>query len=413
MGRTLLALAALLFVASSCFDEIPDATQGFVEIDTGGVSDAEVFVDDVSQGAATRVGPLDAGTHMVRVEKAYYDIAPGEQEVVVRATETAHVSFALTLVAAGAVELKATDELLGGDVDGAAILRLDDSGTPQPTGATTPATLERMPPGNNRFILRKDGFADTPITVDVLPFETAQVSVALGPPRAVLLEMFTFTSCSGCPESAAELRSLYATEPGQFFAIEWHSQAPFPLYQLRWKQRESYYSDAYMGGIVLPKPSILVQGGNGDNPAILIGSNVTEIAQYRLRFETRRDQCSHDCPVALKAVGTIDAATASYTVRAKWRGGALPANLVLRTVLLEHLIVAPGNDPPYSFVPRDIHEETVTFLTPGEVQEFPEAFSIQAGWLVDKMDVVVFLQSDDTKEILAVTGTRRVTLPSS
>jgi hypothetical protein len=62
MGRTLLALAALLFVASSCFDEIPDPTQGFVEIDTAGVSDAEVFVDDVSQGAATRVGPIEAGT---------------------------------------------------------------------------------------------------------------------------------------------------------------------------------------------------------------------------------------------------------------------------------------------------------------------------------------------------------------
>jgi hypothetical protein len=73
----------------------------------------------------------------------------------------------------------------------------------------------------------------------VLPFETAHVSVPVGPPRAVLLEMFTFTSCVGCPESASEIRSLYATEPGQFFGIEWHSQQYFPLYQLRWKQRES------------------------------------------------------------------------------------------------------------------------------------------------------------------------------
>lgn len=168
-----------------------------------------------------------------------------------------------------------------------------------------------------------------------------------------------------------------------------------------------------MGGITLPKPSVIVQGGNGDSPAILIGSAVSELAEYVTRFHTRRDQCTGDCPVALKAVGTFDAATASYTVHAKWRGGALPANLVLRTVLVEHLVVAPGNDPPYSFVPRDIHEEPVSFLTPGEIQEFPETFSIQAGWLVDKMDVVFFIQSDDTKEILAVTGTRRVTLPSS
>ena len=112
-------------------------------------------------------------------------------------------------------------------------------------------------------------------------------------------------------------------------------------------------------------------------------------------------------------MGTIDAGGASYTVRAKWRGGALPPNLILRTVLLEHFIDAPGYQPPYSFVPRDIHEEPVTFLTPGEIQEFSEVFAIQSGWLSDNMDVVVFVQSDAAKEILAVTGTRRVTLPPS
>lgn len=406
MGRSLLALAALLFVASSCFDEIPDATQGFLEIETGDVSGAEVFVDDVPQGATSRVGPLEAGTYVVRVGKQYYDVVPSEREIVVRPTETARAGFTMTLVAAGAVRVTAKDELLGDDVAGAEIFRLDDAGTPQPTGAVTPATIDRLPPGPVRFILRKDGFGDTaPISVDVRPFETADVETELAPPRAVLIEMFTFTSCAGCPESADELRGLYHDNPGRFFAVEWHSQAPFPLFDARWRTREVFYR----GSFEVAKPAVVVQGGAGDVPPVLLGSAASELALYHARFEMQRDRCSNECPVALKAVGTVDATSASFTVHAKWRGGALPSGLTLRTVLLEHLIIAPGTDPPYDFVPRDLYETAVNFSTPGQILEFPEVFAIQPGWSADNMDVVTYIQSDDTHEIFAVTGTRRVT----
>ncbi|MFN8177262.1 MAG: PEGA domain-containing protein [bacterium] len=412
MGRSLLALAAVLFVASSCFEDVPPPTQGFIEIGTGGVSGAEVFLDGVSQGAAEKLGPLEAGTYTVSVAKPYYDVAPADREVVVQPTKTARVDFAMTLVVVGAAHVTATDELLGGAVDGAAIFILDGSGTPQPTGVVTDAsgsaTLERLPPGPTRFLLRKDGFADTsPIAEDVQPFNTIDVAAQLGPPRAVLLEMFTYVVCPNCPPSSAEIRGMYRDNAGTLFAIEWHSVAGLPLYDARWHTHEIYYRGTNFNGW----PAVVVQGGANDSPAVLVDSNASELAQYHARFEAQRGACSNDCPVAVKATGTIDALAATFTVRVKWRGGSLPGNLVLRTALIQQLVSAPGNDSPYDFVARDLHEEALTLTTPGQVVEFPESFIISGTWNADKMDLVSYVQSDDTHEILAVWGTRRVTLP--
>ena len=399
MGRSLLALFALLLALPGCFEEIPDPTQGFLEVATGGVADVEVLVDGVSQGVTSRVGPLEAGTYAVSVRRAGYEVVPAEQAVEVRPARTARAEFNMTLVFTGAASVEATDELRGTDVAGAEILVDTGSGL-VPTGLVTPAVVPGLPPGTVRIVARKTGFEEPlPRTVEIAVAETADVTVALGPPRAVLLEMFTYIICSGCPDAAAKLDEMHRAAPGRVHVIEWHTypNPSLPLVDPRWQARRNAI---YGGGTACP--ATVIQGGAADDPVVIIGSEPSALDEFERRADAALAACTNDCALALVVDGTIGATAADLTARLKWRSGALPGDLRLRAVLIENHVVAGGFQPYYDFVAREIHEEAVTFAAPGEILERSFAIPVNGAWSVEELGVIAFVQSDATREILAV-----------
>ena len=89
-------------------------------------------------------------------------------------------------------------------------------------------------------------------------------------------------------------------------------------------------------------------------------------------------------------------------------GGSVPGSLVLRVVLTESHVLAPGNQPGgFDFVAREIAEVPIALGAVGEVQIVPVSLEIES-WpysgAVPELEAVAFLQSDATKEILAVSG---------
>ena len=399
MGRTLLvaaALAALLGFAPGCFEEIADPTQGFVEVDTGGVAGAEVFVDGVSHGVATTVGPVDVGQHTVRVHRAGYEVVPAETEVDVRPARTARAAFALTLAFTGSAHVTATDELRGTEVTGAEILVDIGSGFTS-TGVTTPGIVAGLPPGAVQFRLRKAGYTDTDaLGADIVVAETADVGADLGPPRAVLAEMFTYVVCPNCPTASAKLESMRVAAPGRFHVIEWHIRNGLDLYDARWVTRQAYYGGASGW------PATGFQGGANDSPVLIIGSQAAELAEYDARAAAAAAACENDCPLALVVDGTIGATSADVTVRVKWRGGSLPGTLMLRAVLIENGVIASGNQPYFDFVAREISEGTLSLPAAGSVSSTTVSLPVSPAWVHDELQVIAFVQSDATHEVLAV-----------
>jgi len=405
----LVALVLALAPLAGCKDRIADPTQGFIEVRTGDVSGTEVFVNGESRGTAGRIGPLDAGTYTVSVVRECYHVAPFSRDVEVRPGRTTSAEFALELGDAGSIHAAALDEILGTAVNGAQIL-LDTGGGLQPTGVVTPGTLDRVPCGDVRVALRAAGYADSdPVTVTVIPFETAEVDVELGPPRAVLAEMFTYVYCPNCPRAAEELKGIQQADPSRFYVVEWHRTASLPLYDARWNERESFY------GTVSGWPAVVIHGGSdpSHDPEVMIGSDASELAAYHTRAEDYAGLCDNDCPVALKVTGSISASGADATVHVLYRGGPLPAGLVLTILLTENHVLAPGNQPEgFDYVARDIFRSSVSFPTAGETSVFTHSFPVPTGGTPpgtpagnpENLHITAWIQSDASHEVLAVGG---------
>ena len=406
----LLALAAL----PGCRDEIAAPTQGFVEARTlAGVPGSQQPMeplDDVTivvtgeplrteitgLSGEGRLGPLPAGTYLVTASRPGYDVVPADGlEVEVRAAETAVVDFTLLLREVGAVDVSARNAVTGEEVVGAEIW-VERSGGFTNTGETTPGRVEDLPIGLTTFEIRDPAFALDPshetasFDVQIETGVLAQVEVDVVPPRAVLGEMFTYQTCPNCPPSAEKLKELHEDHPGRVYVIEWHTwdHQSFDLFSADGKVREA----AYGGGQTVGWPAVVVQG----ELPLIIGGGAASLAEYEDRANEELAECAGDCDFAIDSSAT----TANVFAKVLFRGGNQPSSLVLRFVQIEQGVVAPGNQPYFDFVARDYAEYPVSFSGPGDVVEQTAPFGDPG----DDWDYVVYLQSDDTLEILAVHG---------
>ncbi|MCA9753308.1 MAG: hypothetical protein KC591_14035 [Gemmatimonadetes bacterium] len=410
---------AVLAFSIGCQDKIAAPTQGFIAIDTGGVSGADVYLDGEFQGSGLdELGPLPAGTYAVRLERTDYEVDPAT-DLTVTVVPAEHVTarFRLEAIAFGSIAVVARDEVTGEEVTGIAISRETSPGTFESTGFTTPATIDHLPTGPTKIRLASAGLAPGSavpyaavgdLSVNVVRDEVADLAVELAPERAVLGEMFTYSLCPNCPPSAEKLQEMYADHAGEMFVIEWHTWSILPLYDARWKVRERFYSGCPESDASCPGwPATVMHGGDGDAPALMIGSNDATLLEYDRRFEARQTACDPlSCPVVLRWVATD---VSSGTAWIKWRSAISADPLTLNAVLLENDIETatelggPGNQPFFEFAAREIQTVSVS-RQDGTIQSFP--IDLGAPGSANPHTVVVFLQSEATHEIVAVSGTR-------
>lgn len=395
---------ALLVFHAACRDEIAAPTQGFVQVRWNDATQVQVFVDGELKGTDVAVvGPIEAGVHSIALVRDGWTVDPPTAvEVNVAAAETTAVQFHLTAMEFGSVRVIAEDELDGSEITGAEIFQETSPGTYSSTGFFTPAVFENLPVGTERYRVEKAGYQSGAIVeVGVVNGSEVTAHSLLGPINATLLEMFTYVTCPNCPYAADTLAVVHDDLPTEAYVIEWHSVSPLPLYNARWKDRERYYT----AGAVVGYPSTTVAG----ELPLLVGAQSSELALYRERTQSNLAECGGDCPIALRLTGTIGASSADLTARVKWRGGSLPGNLKLRIVLIENNVLSPGNQPEFDFVAREMSEQTIAFTTPGEILALPSTLPV-TNWQYSAIppntncEAIAFIQSDDTKEILQVSG---------
>jgi hypothetical protein len=396
--------AVLLALQSGCRDEIAPPTQGFVQVRWNDASEVQVYVDGVLEGTdVDLVGPIDAGLHSISLVRDGWVVDPPTAiEVSVAPAETTSVQFTLTAMEFGSVRVIAEDELDATEIEGAEIFQETSTGVFSSTGLFTPAVFSNLPVGPARFRVDKEGYrAGAVAEVSVINGTEVTAHSLLGPKNATLLEMFTYVTCPNCPYAADTLEVLHQDLPSQAYVIEWHSVSPLPLYDARWKIRERFYT----AGAQIGYPSTTIAG----ELPLIVGAQSSELTQYRVRTQSNLVECGGDCPFAMRLTGTIGVSSAELTARVKWRGGVLPGNLKLRFVLIENHVVSPGNQPAFDFVAREMSEVPIAFAAPGEILVLPSTLPVLA-WPFSanppntNCEAIAFIQSDDTKEILQVSG---------
>jgi hypothetical protein len=140
---------------------------------------------------------------------------------------------------------------------------------------------------------------------------------------------------------------------------------------------------------------VIVDGGID---RIILGAESVEQAEgeYRIEIDYRRGFGS---PVTVGLSGEIDGGRGEVTVRVMVHD-ALPAgDYVLRTVVIEDDIIALSHD--FGFSARDIlDDEPLTVSAVGDSAVVQRSFDVDPSWAVENMDVIAFVQNDDSKEIL-------------
>ncbi|MDP7031207.1 MAG: PEGA domain-containing protein [Gemmatimonadota bacterium] len=400
-GTACVGLAALgLMSAAGCRDSLIEPTQGFLSVESS-VAGVSVTLDGVAQSrtAPCVLGPLAAGMHTVRVSREFYAATPESASAMVAAAGTTSVSFEMMLQTTGSARIASTDEMTQADLSGAAILVEGAPGEFTPTGRTTPAVVDSLPPGDARFVLRLDGFADTaPFTVEVAVGDTVDASAELGPLPGVLAEMFTYQTCINCGPAADSLHAVYEDFDERFVVVEYHTGQP--VYELYTDYpdailRQHYY---YPSGAP-PYPSVVFNGTERVEEA-----QESQLSRYRTLAGSYLAGCDNTCSIALRARDFTVAGTPGLTVLVKARSALGAGEAVLRLVLIEDGILTVPALPPgtiFNFVARWVSEEALPAMQAGEIAEFSHSFPAEAVWKEESnLGVAVFVQDDATGEVL-------------
>lgn len=287
-----------------------------------------------------------------------------------------------------------TVEWSASDVDGTVVRyewAYDDT-----SGTTTGASmvLEDVAVGDHTFeVAAVDDDGDVDQTPAMCAF-TAQEAGGLVD-RVVLVEFLTTLPCDYCPNAEAALDSVLAHYGvDELTIVSYHDNAgPDPLDTPETVDRIYWYTTGT--GLEGQYPAVIVDGGLD---RIIVGALTVDAAEaeYRIEIDHRR---TFGSPVTVGLSGAIDGGRGEVTVRVMVHD-ALPAgDYVLRTVVIEDDILAFGHD--FGFSARDILDgELLTVSAVGDSAVVERSFTVDPSWVVDNMDVIAFVQNDDTKEIL-------------
>ncbi len=292
-----------------------------------------------------------------------------------------------------------TFEWSGTDIDGTVVeysWSFDDT----TTGSTeeTSLVVYDVAEGDHRFevaAIDNDGDADT--TPAVCEF-TASAGGGLVP-RVVLAELITTQPCANCP-NAEEALNLMLDEYGadSLCIVSYHDlQAPSdPVATPETVARIDWYT----GTTELPENSWPIVVFDGEHERAVSGAVTVgwAVSNYEIEIDHRK---SIGSPLAVGVTGDMSGGGGSVTVRVFVHDPLQAGAYVLRTVVIENDVSLGGPYHDYGYVARDLlDDEPLTLGAVGDSAVVQMDFTVDPGWDLEKLDVIAFVQNDDTKEVL-------------
>jgi hypothetical protein len=217
--------------------------------------------------------------------------------------------------------------------------------------------------------------------------------------RVVLGELFTSTTCPPCATQNPVFDQWYQNTSikSQVAIIKYHvwwpaSGDPFYLANTADVQaRNSYYQPDLSHAYV---PRMFVQGTTDAGAGASTWSSLIE------------SSAATQSPVSITLSGTIPSSGGTLNIDVKQLGGQMPAgSYILHTVVTESNLAYTGSngDPMHHNVMRKMYPSnsgrSFTLAT-NETKSLTQALTFGSGWVYDNLEVIVFVQSSSTKDIL-------------
>jgi hypothetical protein len=215
------------------------------------------------------------------------------------------------------------------------------------------------------------------------------VNTYTNPRQTVILEMATSTSCGYCPYASLGAEELVA-EGADIAVIEYHSSDVFST--ASGMNRLAYYE-------ITGLPTSIFDGV--DQYIGIVQPGVSMYPQFLATYNERITVPTH---LVLDVNGYHDQEVYNLDIFLIRTAPSAWDDAVLHAVLTESEIPDPASpEDIYPFVQRlMIPDENGTpiDLINNDILNVPLEFSIESGWDIENSELIIFVQSEDSKEIL-------------
>jgi thiol-disulfide isomerase/thioredoxin len=201
--------------------------------------------------------------------------------------------------------------------------------------------------------------------------------------RMVLAELFTATWCGYCPYAVNAINELAEEYKPNLVVLQYHPQFSDPFGTSETEARISYYG-------VTGFPTMIFDGTQWDS-----GGSVNTYNSYK---EIIENKLAVPAEVTISFTGTLQDFTADIAVL-----NTIPQTSVkVRFVVYEKDIPydAPNGEKIFTFTVRTILDEETVNLSAEQKVSIKRTFQPQTEWELKNMGVAVFVQKDDTHEVL-------------
>ncbi|MBD3347781.1 MAG: hypothetical protein GF400_01135 [Candidatus Eisenbacteria bacterium] len=299
-------------------------------------------------------------------------------------------------------DVTAGDDVLlewrGSDIDGSVVeYRWSYDERSSGTTSDTTLTFEDVELGEHRFeVAAVDDDGDEDPTPAVCEFTATEGSGLVG--RVVLAEFMTTLPCANCP-NAEDALDMMIEEYGadSLCIVAYHDhQGPDPLWTEEILDRMHWYTDVPGDPLEFGAWPAVIFDGDTDRPVVGAQTVSGVATDYRLEIDYRK---SFGSPLTLAVSGEIEAGSGNVSVSVRVRDTLGAGTYVLRTIVIEDDIEFLGHD--FGFSARDIlDDEPLTLAAVGDSAVVERSFTVDPGWAIENMDVIAFVQNDDTREVL-------------
>jgi len=217
--------------------------------------------------------------------------------------------------------------------------------------------------------------------------------------KHVLLEEVTNNGCPSCPPADAEFDTIIARHGSSgVYGIKYHawwpnSSDPFYLYNMSENRaRINYYGVNY-------------------TPHLFVNGNIDGRYQYSTWENLTLNELGSVTPINLTLeINYDDAHRTGYMITTIEADRAVNYNnLKLRYAIVESNIhfTSPNGERVHNYVFRDMLPNvngTPISIDSGQIVVDTQAFTVDTLWVIPNCEFLVFLQDDNTKAILQVTG---------
>jgi thiol-disulfide isomerase/thioredoxin len=229
-----------------------------------------------------------------------------------------------------------------------------------------------------------------------LSFGFKQQTASASTQKVVLAELFTATWCGYCPYATQAINKL-ADEYGssQLLVLQYHPSGSDPFGTAEADAEVSYYN-------VTGFPTIVFDGVNAQVGGYTGNRNYND---YKAAINSELQKSTS---VSISLSGSINDFIANVTTSGSFQSTAATVKFVVYEDNVPYN--APNGENVFRFTVRSVLSDQAVTLVPGQAVSVERVFQPQADWNGTNLGLVVFVQRDDTKEVLQATTLSKPTM---